>query len=105
MAGHSHSQNVAGRKNAEDKKKAQTFTKFFKEILGAMKVGGPDEEKNTRLKNVLKNAILNEFSYILVPQDLTIRTGLQYSYTIIQFLHKNNDFYRSKDPSLSDVLR
>ena len=49
MAGHSKFANIQHRKGAQDKKRAQMFTKIAREIQAAVKVGGPDPNANPRL--------------------------------------------------------
>lgn len=56
MAGHSHSANVAVRKNAQDKVRAKLFTKLMKEIYVAVKVSGPDADANPRLRAAVAKA-------------------------------------------------
>jgi len=50
MAGHSHSSNIAVRKNAQDKKRAGAFTKVAREITTATRLSGPDPDMNPRLR-------------------------------------------------------
>lgn len=64
MAGHSHSANIAVRKGAQDKARAKLFTKLVKEIYAAVKVGGPDEAMNPRLRLAIQKARSNS-----VPKD------------------------------------
>ncbi len=49
MAGHSKFANIQHRKGAQDKKRAQVFTKIAREIQAAVKLGGPDPNANPRL--------------------------------------------------------
>ncbi|MBL8536951.1 MAG: YebC/PmpR family DNA-binding transcriptional regulator [Hyphomonadaceae bacterium] len=49
MAGHSKFANIQHRKGAQDKKRAQMFTKIAREIQAAVKVGGADPASNPRL--------------------------------------------------------
>ncbi len=49
MAGHSKFANIQHRKGAQDKKRAQTFTKIAREIQAAVKLGGADPSANPRL--------------------------------------------------------
>ncbi|MEZ6023827.1 MAG: YebC/PmpR family DNA-binding transcriptional regulator [Hyphomonadaceae bacterium] len=49
MAGHSKFANIQHRKGAQDKKRAQMFTKIAREIQAAVKVGGTDPASNPRL--------------------------------------------------------
>ena len=50
MAGHSHSANIKHRKNAVDSKRAKIFSKLARNILSAVKQGGPDLDTNLKLK-------------------------------------------------------
>lgn len=49
MAGHSKFANIMHRKGAQDKKRAQMFTKLAREMQAAVKVGGADPDSNPRL--------------------------------------------------------
>jgi len=49
MAGHSKFANIQHRKGAQDKKRAQAFTKIAREIQAAVKLGGTDPNSNPRL--------------------------------------------------------
>jgi YebC/PmpR family DNA-binding regulatory protein len=49
MAGHSKFANIQHRKGAQDKKRAQMFTKIAREIQAAVKLGGTDPNSNPRL--------------------------------------------------------
>ncbi len=56
MAGHSHSANIARRKNSVDAKRAKIFSKCAKAILSAVKQGGPEVDKNLKLKYAIEGA-------------------------------------------------
>lgn len=56
MAGHSKWANIKHRKNANDLKKAQYFTKLIKEIIAAVKQGGSIPDTNPRLRLAIQNA-------------------------------------------------
>jgi YebC/PmpR family DNA-binding regulatory protein len=56
MAGHSKFANIMHRKGAQDKKRAQMFTKLAREIQAAVKVGGSDPETNARLYRAIAAA-------------------------------------------------
>lgn len=59
MSGHSKWNNIQGRKNAQDSKRAKTFQKLSKEIYMAAKSGGPDPNDNPALRLVLDKAKSN----------------------------------------------
>ncbi len=50
MAGHSKWANIKHRKGRADAKKGKIFSRIAKEIISAVKVGGPDPKANTRLR-------------------------------------------------------
>jgi YebC/PmpR family DNA-binding regulatory protein len=56
MAGHSKYANIQHRKGAQDKKRAQHFTKLAREIQAAVKLGGADPESNPRLYRAMAAA-------------------------------------------------
>ncbi len=53
MAGHSKFKNIQYRKGAQDKKRAQIFSKLAKEITVAAKLGTPDPAMNARLRTAV----------------------------------------------------
>lgn len=56
MAGHSKFANIMHRKGAQDKKRAQMFTKLAREIQAAVRVGGADPDSNPRLYRAIAAA-------------------------------------------------
>jgi len=56
MAGHSHSANIARRKNAVDAKRAKVFSKCARAIMSAVRQGGTDLETNLKLKYAVEKA-------------------------------------------------
>lgn len=56
MAGHSKWANIKHRKEKADKQKGKLFSRFAKEIISAVKVGGPDPESNPRLRLAIQKA-------------------------------------------------
>lgn len=56
MAGHSKWANIKHRKGKADAKKGKIFSRLAKELISAVKVGGPDVKNNPRLRLVLQNA-------------------------------------------------
>lgn len=56
MAGHSKFANIMHRKGAQDKKRAQVFTKLAREIQAAVKLGGADPDSNARLYRAIAAA-------------------------------------------------
>ncbi len=56
MAGHSKWANIKHRKERADAKKGKVFTRVTKEIISAVKQGGPDPKSNPRLRLALQKA-------------------------------------------------
>jgi len=59
MSGHSKWNNIKRKKGASDAAKGAVFTKSAKEIMVAVKQGGPDPDGNSRLKDVIAKAKAN----------------------------------------------
>ena len=56
MSGHSKFANIAHKKAANDAAKGQIFTRLGKEIMVAVKEGGPDVNNNSKLRQVVAKA-------------------------------------------------
>lgn len=56
MAGHSKWANIKHRKEKADAKKGKIFSRIAKEIISAVKLGGPDPKANPRLRLAIANA-------------------------------------------------
>lgn len=68
MAGHSKWANIKHKKARADAKKGKVFSRVAKEIISAVKVGGPDPKANPRLRLVLQKAKTQN-----VPNDIIDR--------------------------------
>ena len=64
MAGHSKWKNIAHKKGKADANRAKIFTKLSREIIIAVREGGPDPASNSKLKDVIAKARANN-----VPND------------------------------------
>ena len=53
MSGHSKWHNIQARKSKVDAARGKVFTKLGRELLVAVKAGGPDPESNAKLKDVI----------------------------------------------------
>lgn len=69
MSGHSKWSTIKRKKGANDAQRAKIFTKIAREIIVAVKSGGPDPENNSRLKDVISKARSNN-----MPNDNIQRT-------------------------------
>ncbi len=56
MAGHSKWANIKHKKDRADKQKGKLFSRFAKEIISAVKLGGPDPKSNSRLRLAIQKA-------------------------------------------------
>ncbi len=56
MAGHSKWSNIKHKKAKEDAKRGQIFTKIARQIMVAVKEGGPDPDSNLRLRLAIDDA-------------------------------------------------
>ena len=56
MAGHSKWANIKHRKGKADQIKGKIFSRITKEIITAVKLGGPDPKSNSRLRLVIQKA-------------------------------------------------
>lgn len=56
MAGHSKWANIKHKKDRADKAKGKAFSRAAKEIISAVKVGGPDPKSNPRLRLAVQKA-------------------------------------------------
>jgi transcriptional/translational regulatory protein YebC/TACO1 len=54
MAGHSKWANIKFRKGKADAQKGKLFSRITKEIISAVKQGGPDPKSNSKLRLVMQ---------------------------------------------------
>jgi len=59
MSGHSKWHNIQARKGKQDAQRGKIFTKLGREILMAVKAGGPDLNANAKLRDVVAKAKAN----------------------------------------------
>ena len=71
MSGHSKFANIKHKKEKNDAKKGKIFTVIGREIVMAVKAGGPDPNNNSKLRDVIAKAKANN-----VPND-TIERGIK----------------------------
>ena len=57
MAGHSKWANIRYRKGVQDAKRGKIFTKLIREISVAARMGGADEDANSRLRDAITKAL------------------------------------------------
>ena len=66
MSGHSKFANIKHKKEKNDAKKGKIFTIIGREIVMAVKAGGPDPNNNGKLRDVIAKA-----KAVLIPQTVT----------------------------------
>ncbi len=71
MSGHSKFSNIKHKKEKNDAAKGKIFTVIGREIVVAVKAGGPDPENNSKLRDVIAKAKANN-----MPND-TIERGIK----------------------------
>lgn len=71
MSGHSKFANIKHKKEKNDAKKGKIFTVIGREIVMAVKAGGPDPDNNSKLRDVIAKAKANN-----MPND-TIERGIK----------------------------
>ena len=59
MSGHSKFANIKHKKEKNDAKKGKIFTVIGREIVMAVKAGGPDPNNNVKIRNVIATARAN----------------------------------------------
>ena len=64
MSGHSKFANIKHKKEKNDAKKGKIFTIIGREIVIAVKEGGPDPENNSKLRDVIAKAKANNMPMI-----------------------------------------
>ena len=64
MSGHSKWNNIHRTKEKMDAQRGKIFTKIGKELVVAVKAGGPDPDSNARLRDIIAKAKANN-----VPND------------------------------------
>lgn len=69
MSGHSKWSTIKRKKGANDAQRAKIFTKIAREIIVAVKAGGPDPDNNSSLKDAIAKARSNN-----MPNDNISRT-------------------------------
>ena len=59
MSGHSKFANIKHKKEKNDAAKGKIFTRLGKELMVAVKEGGPDPNNNSKLRDVIAKAKSN----------------------------------------------
>ena len=64
MSGHSKFANIKHKKEKNDAKKGKIFTVIGRELVMAVKAGGPDPNNNSKLRDVIAKAKANNTAIV-----------------------------------------
>ena len=75
MSGHSKWHNIAAKKGKADAARGKIFTKLGREILIAVKAGGPDPSTNSKLKDVIAKCKANNMPNDTIERSIKKASG------------------------------
>lgn len=75
MSGHSKWSNIKHKKAKQDAKRGKIFTKIGKEIVVAVKEGGPDPSLNNKLRDVIAKAKINNMPNDTIERSIKKASG------------------------------
>lgn len=75
MSGHSKWHNIQAKKGKVDAKRGKIFTKIGKEIVVAVKQGGPSADSNPRLRDVIAKAKANNMPNDTIERSIKKASG------------------------------
>ncbi|MBY7006520.1 YebC/PmpR family DNA-binding transcriptional regulator [Clostridium botulinum] len=75
MSGHSKWHNIQAKKGKTDAKRGKIFTKIGKELMVAVKNGGPSPEKNNRLRDIIAKAKAANMSNDTITRSIKKASG------------------------------
>ena len=81
MSGHSKFANIKHKKEKNDAKKGKIFTIIGREIVMAVKAGGPDPNNNGKLRDVIAKAKANNMPNDTIEPVLIPQTVMRKLYT------------------------
>ena len=93
MSGHSKFANIKHKKEKNDAKKGKIFTVIGRELVMAVKAGGPDPNNNSKLRDVIAKAKANN-----MPND-TIDRGIKKAAGDLNSVNYENLTYEGYGPS------
>ena len=75
MSGHSKWANIKNKKEKTDSQRGKVFTKIGREIAIAVKEGGSDPANNSKLRDVIAKAIVDQLNgTITVTSEVNVHT-------------------------------
>ncbi len=75
MAGHSKFANIKHKKEKNDAKKGKVFTKIGRELMVAVRQGGPDPDLNSKLKEIVAKAKANNMPNDTISRSIKKASG------------------------------
>ena len=75
MSGHSKWHNIAAKKGKADAARGKIFTKLGRELLIAVKAGGPDPNSNSKLKDVIAKCKANNMPNDTIERSIKKASG------------------------------
>lgn len=98
MAGHSKFSNIKAKKEKNDSAKGKIFTRIGKEILIAVKEGGPDVNNNSKLRQIVAKAKANN-----MPND-TIERGIKKAAGNVNAVNYESVTYEGYGPNGTAII-
>ena len=77
MSGHSKFANIKHKKEKNDAKKGKIFTIIGREIVVAVKEGGPDPANNSKLRDVIAKAKANNMPNDTIDRGIKRQRGMR----------------------------
>ena len=104
MSGHSKFANIKHKKEKNDAKKGKIFTVIGRELVMAVKAGGPDPNNNSKLRDVIAKAKANNMPNDTIERGIKKAAGadsamkyLQHRMISVQYVRKlRNPAHRSQ---------
>ena len=75
MSGHSKFANIKHKKEKNDAAKGKIFTRLGKELMVAVKEGGPDPNNNSKLRDVIAKAKSNNMPNDTIDRSIKKEIG------------------------------
>ena len=75
MSGHSKFANIKHKKEKNDAAKGKVFTRLGKELMVAVKEGGPDPNNNSKLRDVIAKAKSNNMPNDTIDRSIKKAAG------------------------------
>ena len=96
MSGHSKFANIKHKKEKNDAKKGKIFTVIGREIVIAVKEGGPDPANNSKLRDVIAKAKANNMPNDTMTVELKRQPEMHQRITMKRLLMRAMDLMESQ---------